>query len=332
MANDVLVLGIETSCDDTGAGIVLNGKKVLSNVVASQIKIHEKYGGVVPELASRNHLENVYYVIDKALKEAGVTLDMISAVAVTYGPGLVGSLLVGIETAKAIAFAKKIPLIGVNHLEAHLFAAFLEHEVKFPFLTLIISGGHTELVVVKEFGNYEVTGETRDDACGEAFDKVAKLLELGYPGGPKVEEMAKTGKKSFKFPKAVMKDGSSDFSFSGLKTAVLTHFKANKNMAKEDLCASFQNTVIETLLDNTLKTAVERNITEIVLGGGVVANKTLRESFKVKCEKEGFNVYFPGFNLCTDNGAMIAYVGYQKFLRKQFSGLDLNADPGLAIT
>ncbi len=331
MAEDVLILGIESSCDDTGASVVKNGAEVFSNVVGSQVKIHEKYGGVVPELASRHHLENIYYIIDSALKEAKVSLGDIDGVAVTYGPGLAGSLLVGIETAKAISMAKGIPLIGVNHLEAHLFAAFLEHKIGFPFLSLIVSGGHTELVLVREFGRYEIIGRTRDDACGEAFDKVAKLLELGYPGGPKVEELAKSAKKTFKLPKAVMKDGSNDFSFSGLKTAVMTHMKEHPETAKAELCASFQNTVAATLLDKTLDVAVSTGIREVVLGGGVIANKTLRDEFTKKFAQQDVKVFFPEFKLCTDNGAMIAYVGYQKFLRKQFADLALNAEPSLSL-
>ena len=333
MANrDVVILGIETSCDDTGVGIVKNGEKILSSVVSSQIKIHREFGGVVPELASRSHLENVYIVIEEALKEAGIRLKDIDGVAVTYGPGLVGSILIGIEAAKAISYVYKKPLIGVNHLEGHIFSTLLEgNNPGFPFLALIVSGGHTELVVVKEFGKYSIIGQTRDDAVGEAFDKVAKLLGLGYPGGPQVEKLAKGSVARVKFPEAVMKDGSFDFSFSGLKTAVLTYKKGNEKISDGALCAGFQDAVITALLNKTITVAAKHKMKRVVLGGGVVANRTIREEFIKKGRNEGIEIYFPSVSLCTDNGAMIAVAGYLKFFKKEFAHFNLNADPGLSL-
>jgi len=328
----VIILGIETSCDDTGIGIVCDGKKILSNVVSSQIDIHRDFGGVVPELASRSHLEVIFKEIERALEEADITLDDINAVSVTYGPGLVGSLLVGIEVAKSISYVKGIPLIGVNHLEGHIFSSFLENpNIKFPFISLIVSGGHTELVKVKDFGDYEVLGKTRDDACGEAFDKVAKLLNLGYPGGPYIERLAKDSKRIYKFPEAVMKDKSFDFSFSGLKTAVLNFLQKNKNVSKSDVCAGFQNAVVCTLLNKTICIAKKLDIKRIVLGGGVVVNEALKKEFKKQGEKEGISIYYPSPIFCTDNGVMIALIGYYKFLKKEFSDITLNANPSLTL-
>ncbi|OGF48620.1 MAG: tRNA (adenosine(37)-N6)-threonylcarbamoyltransferase complex transferase subunit TsaD [Candidatus Firestonebacteria bacterium RIFOXYA2_FULL_40_8] len=327
-----IILGIETSCDDTGVALVKNGEKILSNVVSSQIKIHSEYGGVVPELASRSHLENIYIVVDEALKQAKLLLKDIDGVAVTYGPGLVGSILIGIEAAKAIAYVHKKPLIGVNHLEGHIFSTLLEgRKPEFPFLSLIVSGGHTELVMVKGFGKYTIIGKTRDDAVGEAFDKVAKLLDLGYPGGPKVEKLAKISEKRIKFPEAVMKDGSFDFSFSGLKTAVLSCKNADKNIDSNDLCAGFQDAVIAALLNKTIAVAAKYKIKRVVLGGGVVANSTIRGEFIKRGKREGIEIFFPSMPLCTDNGAMIAVAGYFKFLKKEYSGYVLNADPGLSL-
>ncbi|OGF47089.1 MAG: tRNA (adenosine(37)-N6)-threonylcarbamoyltransferase complex transferase subunit TsaD [Candidatus Firestonebacteria bacterium RIFOXYC2_FULL_39_67] len=333
MANrEVIILGIETSCDDTGVALVKNGEKTLASVVSSQIKIHSEFGGVVPELASRSHLENIYIVIDEALKQAELGLEDIDGVAVTYGPGLVGSILVGIEAAKAIAYVYNKPLIGVNHLEGHIFSTLLEgKKPEFPFLALIVSGGHTELVLVKEFGKYSIIGKTRDDAVGEAFDKVAKLLDLGYPGGPKVEKLAKGSGKRVKFPEAIMKDGSFDFSFSGLKTAVLTYKNQDKNIDSNALCAGFQDAVIAALLNKTMAVAARCKIKRVVLGGGVVANKTIREEFIKKGKKEDLEIFFPSISLCTDNGAMIAAAGYFKFIKKEYSNYNLNADPGLTL-
>jgi len=329
---DIVILGIETSCDDTGAALVKNGETILSSVVSSQIKIHSEFGGVVPELASRSHLENIYIVIEEALKEARFKMEDIDGVAVTYGPGLVGSILIGIEAAKAIAYTYRKPLLGVNHLEGHIFSTLLEgKKPKFPFLALIVSGGHTELVHVKEFGKYKIIGKTRDDAVGEAFDKVAKLLNLGYPGGPLVEKLAKDSINRVKFPEAVMKDGSFDFSFSGLKTAVLTAKKANNNIDSKALCAGFQDAVIAALLNKTIAVAAKLKVKRVVLGGGVVANKTIREEFLKIGRQEGVDIFFPSVSLCTDNGAMIATAGYLKFLKKKFSSFDLNADPGLKL-
>ncbi|MFH1824207.1 MAG: tRNA (adenosine(37)-N6)-threonylcarbamoyltransferase complex transferase subunit TsaD [Candidatus Firestonebacteria bacterium] len=330
--NRRIILGIETSCDDTGLGIICDGKKVLSNIVSSQINIHKEFGGVVPELASRSHLEVIYAEITKALEEANLTLNDINAVAVTYGPGLVGCLLTGIEVAKSISYVRNIPLIGVNHLEGHVFSSFLENpKIKFPFIGLIVSGGHTELVKVNDFGHYEILGKTRDDACGEAFDKIAKLLGLGYPGGPYIEKLAKDSKKSYKFPEAIMKDGSLDFSFSGLKTAVLNFLQENKNVRQNDLCAGFQNAAISALLNKTIDVAKKLDIKRIVLGGGVIVNKALKKEFKERGEKEEMDIYYPSPIFCTDNGVMIALIGYYKFLRNEFSDWTLNANPALTL-
>ena len=327
-----VIIGIETSCDDTSAGIVQGGSKILSNVVSSQIKIHSEFGGVVPELASRSHLENIYIVVGEALKQAGLQFEDLYGVAVTYGPGLVGSLLVGIEAAKAISYVYKIPLIGVNHLEGHIFSSLLEGQsFKFPFIALIVSGGHTELVKVSGFGEYSIIGQTRDDAVGEVFDKVAKLLDLGYPGGPKVEKLANLATFGVKFPEAVMKDGSFDFSFSGLKTAVRNFKNSGKNTDNNSLCAGFQDAVIAALLNKTFAVAAKNRIKMIVLGGGVIANKTICAEFVKRGKKEGIELFFPSSKLCTDNGVMIALAGYLKYQRKEFCDYDLNADPGLTL-
>lgn len=329
---EIIILGIETSCDDTGVALVKNGEKILSSVISSQIQIHSEFGGVVPELASRSHLENIYIVVSEALKISGLQLKDTDAVAVTYGPGLVGSILIGIEVAKAIAYVYKKPLLGINHLEGHIFSTLLEgKKPHFPFLALIVSGGHTELVLVKEYGKYSIIGKTRDDAVGEAFDKVAKLLDLGYPGGPKVEKLAKGSELGYKFPEAVMKDGSFDFSFSGLKTAVLNCKKSNAKIDSGALCAGFQDAVIAALLNKTLAVAAKYKIKRVVLGGGVIANKTIRGEFVKKGKEEGIEIFFPSIALCTDNGAMIAAAGYFKFLKKEYSNYSLNADPGLAL-
>lgn len=327
-----VILGIETSCDDTSVGIIQGGNKILSNVISSQVKIHSEYGGVVPELASRSHLENIYIVIGEALKQSGKTLENIDAIAVTYGPGLVGSLLVGIEVAKSIAYVYQKPLIGVNHLEGHIFSSLLEgKKIKFPFIALIVSGGHTELVKVSDFGCYSIMGQTRDDAVGEVFDKVAKLLDLGYPGGPKVEKLAGLADFGVKFPEAVMKDGSFDFSFSGLKTAVRNFKDSNTNADNNSLCAGFQKAVIAALINKTFAVVFTNKIKSVVLGGGVIANKTICGEFVKKGKKEGVEISFPSIKLCTDNGAMIALIGHFKYKKKNFSDFGLNAEPGLGL-
>jgi len=321
----MLVLGIETSCDETAASVVEDGRRMLSNVVSSQIDIHKKYGGVVPELASRKHLETVNFVVEQALSKAGCSFEEIDGIAVTYGPGLVAALLVGLATAKAIAYAFELPLIGVNHIEGHIFSNFLEHpENRFsndklvpPFIALVVSGGHSDLVFVEGYGKYELLGRTRDDAVGESFDKVAKLLHLGYPGGPIIDEIARKGDaEAIKFPLAHMKDNSLDFSFSGLKTAV-ANFVRNHKLSIEsksitDIAACFQRAAIEALVEKTFCAIEEKGLDKVALGGGVASNSHLRNVFRNRAEKNGIEVYYPPQALCTDNAAMIGCVGYYK--------------------
>jgi len=326
-----LILGIETSCDETAAAIVEDGKNIISNVVASQISIHQKYGGVVPEIASRKHMEYIIPVIDKALKESGKRITDLSAIAVTYGPGLIGSLLVGLSVAKAIAYAQNMPLIGVNHLEAHIYANFLEHnEIKPPFVCLIVSGGHTSLVYIRHFGEYELLGQTKDDAAGEVFDKIAKVLDLGYPGGPITEKLAKEGEpSSIKFPRPLLNDKSYDFSFSGLKTAVIYYIKelkkGDKDIPTRDILASFQQAVTDVLVEKTIKAAIKFKTKQIILAGGVAANNSLRREIKEKADLLDIKVFYPSIFLCTDNAAMVASVGYYKFKENKKSSLNLDA-------
>lgn len=326
-----LIMGIETSCDETAAAIVKDGKKIISNIVASQISIHQKYGGVVPEIASRKHMEDIIPVIDKALDESGKNITDLSAIAVTYGPGLIGSLLVGLSVAKAIALAKNIPLIGVNHLESHIYANFLEHnEIKPPFICLIVSGGHTSLIYIKCFGEYKLLGQTKDDAAGEAFDKIAKFLDLGYPGGPIIEKLAKEGNpSSIQFPRPILNDKSYDFSFSGLKTAVIYYIKKlekeNKNIPVSDILASFQQAVTDVLVGKTIKAALKFKTKQIILAGGVAANSSLRREIKEKANLLNIKVFYPSISLCTDNAAMVASAGYYKFKENKKSSLSLDA-------
>ncbi len=326
-----LILGIETSCDETAAAIVEDGKKIISNVVASQISIHQKYGGVVPEIASRKHMEDIIPVIDKALDESGKKITDLSAIAVTYGPGLIGSLLVGLSVAKAMAYAQNIPLIGVNHLEAHIYANFLEHnEITPPLICLIVSGGHTSLVYIRHFGEYELLGQTKDDAAGEVFDKIAKVLGLDYPGGPIIEKLAKEGDpSSIQFPRPILNDKSYDFSFSGLKTAVIYHIKKlkkeNKNIPVSDILASFQQAVTDVLVGKTIKAALKFKTKQIVLAGGVAANSSLRREIKEKANLLNIKVFYPSISLCTDNAAMVASAGYYKFKENKKSSLNLDA-------
>ena len=326
-----LIMGIETSCDETAAAIVEDGKKIISNVVASQINIHQKYGGVVPEIASRKHMEYIIPVIDKALDESGKKITDLSAIAVTYGPGLIGSLLVGLSVAKAMAYAQNIPLIGINHLEAHIYANFLEHnEIKPPFVCLIVSGGHTSLVYIRNFGEYKLLGQTKDDAAGEVFDKIAKVLELGYPGGPITEKLAKEGDpSSIKFPRPILNDKSYDFSFSGLKTAVIYYIKElkkeNKNIPVSDILASFQQAVTDVLVEKTIRAALKFKTKQIILAGGVAANNSLRREIKEKADLLDIKVFYPSIFLCTDNAAMVASAGYYKFKENKKSSLNLDA-------
>lgn len=332
-----LILAIESSCDETSAAVIENGRVVLSNIIASQISTHEKYGGVVPEVASRMHIEVINGVVMEALEEANVTLKDIEAIGVTYGPGLVGALLVGLQYAKGLAFSTKKPLIGVNHIEGHISANYIEHkDLKPPFVSLVVSGGHTFIVHVKNYGEYEVIGQTRDDAAGEAYDKVARALGLGYPGGPKIDKLAKIGNSdAIKFPKANFHEDTLDFSFSGVKSAVLNYLNKNRMQNIEvnnaDIAASFQKAVVDVLTENALKTCKKKNINKIAVAGGVASNSALRAKLKEEAEKNGIEVLFPSPILCTDNAAMIGSAAYFNFISNKTSSLDLNAKPNLKL-
>lgn len=334
---DVLVLAIETSCDETAAAVVKNGREVLSNIIYTQIQTHTLYGGVVPEIASRKHIEKINPVIEAAIDEAGVTLDDIDCIAVTYGPGLVGALLVGVAEAKAIAYAAGKPLVGVHHIEGHISANYVENkELEPPFLCMVASGGHSHLVLVKDYGKYEIIGRTRDDAAGEAFDKVARAIGLGYPGGPKVDKLAKEGNpKAITFPRAKISDAPDDFSFSGLKSAVLNYLNQCQMKGEEvnraDVAASFQQSVVDVLVDHTLAAAKRLGVKQVAIAGGVASNETLRKQMKEACEKNGFRFYHPSPGLCTDNAVMIGAAGYYDYMAGIRSGWDLNAVPNLKI-
>ncbi|MFR2743019.1 MAG: tRNA (adenosine(37)-N6)-threonylcarbamoyltransferase complex transferase subunit TsaD [Clostridium saudiense] len=334
---DKYILAIESSCDETSAAVVVNGREVLSNVIASQISTHEKYGGVVPEVASRMHIEAVSGVVEEALLEANITLDKIDAIGVTYGPGLVGALLVGLQFAKGLAFSSKKPLVGVNHIEGHICANYIQHkDLKPPFVSLVVSGGHTFIVHVKDYGKYEVIGQTRDDAAGEAYDKVARALGLGYPGGPKIDKLAKEGNpKAIVFPKANFHEETLDFSFSGVKSAVLNYLNKckmqNIEVNKADVAASFQQAVVDVLKDNVLLTCKKKNVKTIAIAGGVASNSTLRETLTNAASKRGIEVLFPAPILCTDNAAMIGSVAYFNFINGKISDLNLNAKPNLKL-
>ncbi len=327
---DIIILGIESSCDETSVAIVKNGREVLSNVINTQISIHELYGGVVPEIASRNHVENISPVMKEALKEANIKIDDVDGIACTYGPGLVGALLVGVSYAKALSYAANKPLIGVNHIQGHIAANYITYkDLKPPFLTLLISGGNTQLVLVKDYTEFEILGKTRDDAVGEAFDKIARVIGLGYPGGPKMDKLAQEGTPNIVLPKVHI-DGL-DFSFSGLKTAIINLHHKTPDINKADLAASFEKDVAEILLDNTKKAVKDTNIHKIALAGGVSANSYIRKAFKELEEKENIKVYYPELKLCTDNAAMIASAGYYNYLKGNFSDLKLNAVPNLKL-
>lgn len=334
---DTLILGIESSCDETAAAVIKNGRTVLSNVISSQIELHTLYGGVVPEIASRKHIEKINQVIEEALSEANVTLDDLDAIAVTYGPGLVGALLVGVAEAKAICFAKDIPLVGVHHIEGHVSANYIEHpDLEPPFLCLIVSGGHTHLVLVKAYGEYEIIGRTRDDAVGEAFDKVARAIGLGYPGGPKIDKLAREGNAdAIRFPKAKIEDAPYDFSFSGVKSAVLNHINGCKMKGEEiveaDIAASFQKAVTDVLVEKTIAAAKEYKMDKIAIAGGVASNSALRQAMKTACDRENFYLSYPSPIYCTDNGAMIGVAGYYEYRKGTRHGWDLNAVPNLKI-
>lgn len=333
---NIKVLAIETSCDETSAAVVQNGREVLSNIISTQIDLHKKYGGVVPEIASRMHVEKINIVIQEALQTAGVTLDEIDAVGVTYGPGLVGALLVGVVAAKSIAFAKDKPLIGVHHIEGHIAANYIAHqELEPPFLCLVVSGGHTHLVVVEDYTSYEIVGRTRDDAAGEAYDKVARAIGLAYPGGPKVDKLAKEGnKEAIKFPRAMMDEGY-DFSFSGVKSAVLNYVNGcrmkNEEINEANVAAAFQASVVDVLVSKTVALAKERRIHKIALAGGVAANNGLREAMTNVCKTNKLQLYYPDYVLCTDNAAMIGCAAYYEFLQGKRAGMNLNAVPNLPL-
>ena len=335
--NDTYILAIESSCDETAAAVVKNGREVLSNVISSQIALHTLYGGVVPEIASRKHIEKINQVIEEALTEAKMELGQIDAIGVTYGPGLVGALLVGVAEAKAISYATGIPLVGVHHIEGHVSANYIEHpELEPPFLCLIVSGGHTHLVIVKEYGEYEIIGRTHDDAAGEAYDKVARAIGLGYPGGPKVDKLSKEGNPSaIAFPRAQVEGCPYDFSFSGLKSAVLNYLHHAEQVGEEinraDVAASFQAAVVDVLVDKTLQAAKEYGIDKIALAGGVASNSALRTGMEAVCKKAGKTLYFPSPIYCTDNAAMIGVAAYYEYKKGVRHGLDLNAVPNLKI-
>ncbi|MEK6646288.1 MAG: tRNA (adenosine(37)-N6)-threonylcarbamoyltransferase complex transferase subunit TsaD [Candidatus Firestonebacteria bacterium] len=308
------ILGIETSCDETAASVVKDGKFILSNVIASQIDLHSMYGGVVPELASRKHIEAILPVVRSALKIAKLTLDDIHGIAVTGKPGLIGSLLVGVEFAKGLAWAKNLPFVEIDHIEGHIYSCLLSHsDIRFPALALVVSGGHTDLILVKKRGVYQILGRTRDDAVGEAYDKVAKFMNLGYPGGPKIEKLAKEGKVIHKFPRAKMKNDSLDFSFSGLKTAVVNFLQENKKVNIKDLACSFQDAANQALIERVIEASKKTGVQRVLLCGGVSANMTLRKTLEDICGKHSIKVFYPSLELCTDNAAMIAAVGYDKF-------------------
>ena len=334
---EVTILAIESSCDETAAAVVVNGREVRSNVISSQIALHTLYGGVVPEIASRKHIEKINQVITQALEDADTTLEEIDAIGVTYGPGLVGALLVGVAEAKAIAYAAKKPLVGVHHIEGHICANYIENkELEPPFLCLVASGGHTHLVKVADYGKYEIIGRTRDDAAGEAFDKVARAIGLGYPGGPKIEKKAKEGNdKAIVFPKAKVAENPYDFSFSGLKSAVLNYINGCKMKRQEineaDIAASFQKAVIDVLVEHAVHAAKEYRIDKFAIAGGVASNQTLREAMEKACKERGIQFYHPSPIFCTDNAAMIGSAAYYEYQQGRRDGWDLNAVPNLKL-
>ena len=333
---DLISLAIETSCDETSAAVLKNGREVLSNIIMSQIDIHKKFGGVVPEVASRNHVKDINPVIIEALEKASIGFKDIDFVSVTYGPGLVGALLIGLSSAKALAYALDIPLVGVHHIEGHIAGNYIAHkDLEPPFICLVVSGGHTHLVKVEDYGKYEILGKTRDDAAGEAYDKVARSLGLGYPGGPLIDKLAKEGDKSaIKFPRTYL-DDSYDFSFSGLKSAVLNYLNSMKmkeeEINKADVAASFQETVIEVLSNKAIRAAKEFSMTKIAIAGGVSANSALRERLTIMSKENNLEFYYPPMELCTDNAAMIGSAGYYEYIRGYKSDLNLNAKPSLRL-
>lgn len=337
MEKNIKILSIESSCDETSAAVVVNGRNVLSNIIASQIAIHTKFGGVVPEVASRKHIEAIAGVVDSAMKEAKLTFQEIDAIGVTYGPGLVGALLVGVQYAKGLSYATHKPLIAVNHIEGHISANFIQYkDLKPPFLCLVVSGGHTFIVYVKEYGEFEVMGQTRDDAAGEAFDKVARAIGLGYPGGPKIDKISKEGNENaMKFPRASFHDESLDFSFSGVKSSVLNYLNKmemkGEQINKADVAASFQKAVVDVLVENTIKACRIKKVDKIAVAGGVASNSCLRKTLKEVGEINNITVLFPEPILCTDNAAMIGSAAYFDYIKGKRGTLDFNAIPNLKL-
>ncbi|MDY2698266.1 MAG: tRNA (adenosine(37)-N6)-threonylcarbamoyltransferase complex transferase subunit TsaD [Lachnospiraceae bacterium] len=337
MEKDVYILAIESSCDETAAAVVKNGREVLSNVIYSQIALHTEYGGVVPEIASRKHIEKINQVIEQALVDAGRQLEDMTAIAVTYGPGLVGALLVGVSAAKAISFASGIPLVGVHHIEGHISANFIENKsLEPPFICLVVSGGHSHLVVVRDYGEYEIIGRTRDDAAGEAFDKVARAIGLGYPGGPKIDKVSKEGNpEAIHFPRAKVGDAEYDFSFSGLKSAVLNYLNSCQMKGEEinvaDVAASFQKAVVDVLVEHSMDAVRKYDYKKFAIAGGVASNSSLRQAFEEACRKEGIEFYHPSPIYCTDNAAMIGAAAYYEYQKGVRHGFDLNAVPNLKL-
>ena len=337
MKKDIYILGIESSCDETAASVVKNGREVLSNVISSQIDLHTLYGGVVPEIASRKHIERINQVIEEALTTANMTLDDLDAIGVTYGPGLVGALLVGVAEAKAISYAKKLPLVGVHHIEGHISANYIENpDLEPPFVCLVVSGGHTHLVVVRDYGKYEILGRTRDDAAGEAFDKVARAIGLGYPGGPKIDKISKEGNpEAIAFPRPKFEDSPYDFSFSGLKSAVLNYLNGCQMKGVEinraDVAASFQKAVCDVLVEHAMIAVKESGLNKFAIAGGVASNSALRAAFEKACAERQIEFYHPSPIFCTDNAAMIGSAAYYEFIAGKRDGLDLNAVPNLKL-
>ncbi len=333
----LVTLAIESSCDETAAAVLLEGRQVLSNVIASQIKVHQAFGGVVPEIASRHHLDQVNHVVDQAMKQSCVSMKDVDIIGVTYGPGLVGALLIGLATAKAYALAAAKPLVGVHHIQGHISANYIEHpDLEPPFLALVISGGHTSIVQVTDYNECKVLGQTRDDAAGEAYDKVARVLGLGYPGGPLIDEIAKQGNpKAVSFKRVFLEKGSLDFSFSGTKTGVLNYVHSEKQAGREihvpDVAASFQQSILDVIVAKATGAAVERNQDKIAMAGGVACNSRLREMMESACKKKGIRLYYPSPILCTDNAAMIGCAAYYKYKAGYTDGLDLDAIPHLPL-
>ncbi|MEK6267831.1 MAG: tRNA (adenosine(37)-N6)-threonylcarbamoyltransferase complex transferase subunit TsaD [Planococcus sp. (in: firmicutes)] len=336
MNKDIYILGIETSCDETAASVVKNGTEIISNVVASQIESHKRFGGVVPEIASRHHVEQITLVIEEALRLAQLEPHQLTAVAVTEGPGLVGALLIGVNAAKAFAFAHQLPIVGVHHIAGHIYANRLEQEMEFPLLALVISGGHTELIYMKEHGDFTVIGETRDDAAGEAYDKVARTLNLPYPGGPHIDRLAHASEEAITFPRIWLEEGSYDFSFSGLKSSVLNYMhnaaQRGETVAPEHVAAGFQNSVVEVVTGKTVRAAKEYNVRQVIAAGGVAANKGLRKSLESAFQEKEIPFYIPSLPLCTDNAAMIAAAGTVMYEKGLFGTMAMNGRPGMPLT